>query len=274
MFAIIRSQKIHTTQGINGLESHLKRQYIEPNVDPERSDRNTHQLHNENSSSIVESLKICLNNLKIIPRKNAVLAVEYVVTASPEFFKQVEEDHRNSPFAKDTYTNRERYFRDALDYLSDRHGRSNILSSTIHLDEETPHMHVVVVPIDGKNKLNARHFLGGRDKMRKLQDDFYESITDEGKGIFKELERGKRKEKGEIEKYTQRTSPEIARVRRSLAETMTGIKNEEKSLLERLNYLRQAKAHLDQVAAIEVKADLHKPEQRRPKVKRKRGPRL
>lgn len=274
MFAIIRSQKIHTVQGAGGLESHLKRQYLEPNVDPSRSDRNTHQLYNEESTSIVESLKMRLDELKITPRKNAVLAIEYVITASPEFFKQIEEKNANA-IVPDKYTDRERYFQNALDFIKIRHnGYSNILSSTIHLDEETPHMHVVIVPIDHNNKLNARHFLGGRDKMRELQDDFHKSITNNNTGIFRHLERGKKKGKGEIEQYTQRTSLEIAHVKRSIYETRVDNRNDAASLLERLNRLREHKLQLDRISSIEVKADLHKPVEKRPDIKKRRGPRL
>lgn len=259
MFAIIRAQKIHTTQGIGGLESHLKRQYQEENVDPTRSHLNTHKLYNENSGSIVESLKSRLEDLKITPRKNAVLAIEYVITASPEFFREIEEKNKNSLF-KDNYTDRERYFRDALDFIQQRHkGFSNVLSSTIHLDEMNPHIHVVVVPIDDKNKLNARHFLGGRDKLRELQDDFYKSITNQNRGLFKDLQRGKKKEKGAIDEYTQRTSPKIADIKRSIEETKISIGSEEKELTERLNYLREQKLKLNQLLEINIKTDLHKP---------------
>lgn len=259
MFAIIRAQKIHTAQGAGGLESHLKRQYQEENVDPTRSHLNTHKLYNENSNSIAESLKARLSELKISPRKNAVLAIEYVITASPEFFKEIEEKNKNSLF-NDNYTDRERYFRDALDFVQRRHGGfSNILSSTVHLDETNPHIHIVVVPIDNKNKLNARHFLGGREKLRELQDTFYESITYKNEGLFKDLQRGKKKERGAIEEYTQRTSPKIADIKRSIAETRNSIGNEEKELTARLNYLREQKLKLDELSKIDIKADLHKP---------------
>lgn len=271
MYAIIRSQKLHTVQAIGGLESHLKRQYLEDNVDPERSHLNTHQLHREKSGSIVEGLKQRLAELNVTPRKNAVLAIEYIVTASPEFFERAAAGAKEFRFSrddvvKDNYTDRERYFRDSLEFILARHGVGNILSSTIHLDESNPHMHVVVVPIDPKGKLNARHFLGGREKMRQLQDHYHDHIT--RNGLFKDLERGKRKERGAVEEYIQRTSPQIGDLRRFLSEAKVEIENEENALYERLQQLEEARKNLAEkenhmraeLERIRIAATLHKPE--------------
>ena len=64
-----------------------------------------------------------------------------------------------------------------------------------HLDEETPHMHLVFIPVvDGvtKNgekcrKVSAKEFWKGKDSYKKLQDSFYKYITEKG---F-DLDRGK-----------------------------------------------------------------------------------
>jgi hypothetical protein len=47
-----------------------------------------------------------------------------------------------------------------------------VVNFSVHLDEQTPHIHAVVVPIDAKGKLNCRPHLGGREKLRGLQDSF------------------------------------------------------------------------------------------------------
>ena len=43
-------------------------------------------------------------------------------------------------------------------------------------DETTPHLSVTVIPLDDRGKLNARQFLGGRDKLRQMQTDFAEQV--------------------------------------------------------------------------------------------------
>ena len=68
------------------------------------------------------------------------------------------------------------------------------MSAVVHLDEDTPHMHLVFVPVihtkdkEGKEieKICARDFWKGRDSYRQLQNAFYEHVKSKG---F-ELERG------------------------------------------------------------------------------------
>jgi hypothetical protein len=39
------------------------------------------------------------------------------------------------------------YFQTALDFVSERVGKQNVLSAVVHMDEKTPHMHLCFVPI-------------------------------------------------------------------------------------------------------------------------------
>ena len=74
-------------------------------------------------------------------------------------------------------------------------GKENILSAVVHLDEETPHMHLVYIPVvnskDKKGnsirKISASEFWKGKDSYKKLQNQFYKYITEKGFN----LERGK-----------------------------------------------------------------------------------
>lgn len=74
-------------------------------------------------------------------------------------------------------------------------GEDYIISAKVHLDESTPHMHIVFVPVVHKsdkkcgkqiNKIACSEYWKGKDSYRKLQDSFYKYITDKG---F-DLERG------------------------------------------------------------------------------------
>jgi hypothetical protein len=68
-------------------------------------------------------------------RKNAVHALEYFVGASPE------------KMAVMSRTQQDAYFRKALDWFEERHGKDNVLSAVIHRDETTPHMQILVIPL-------------------------------------------------------------------------------------------------------------------------------
>lgn len=97
-------------------------------------------------------------------RKDAVLAIEYLVTASPEFFVGKSREEVKE------------YLKNASDYLKNKHGTENVLLETWEFDETTPHLSLIVVPVDEKGKLNAKSFLGGPDKLRRLQTDFYNEV--------------------------------------------------------------------------------------------------
>lgn len=74
-------------------------------------------------------------------------------------------------------------------------GEDYIISAKVHLDESTPHMHIVFVPVvhnlnkeSGKQtgKIACSEYWKGKDSYKKLQDSFYKYITNKG---F-DLERG------------------------------------------------------------------------------------
>ncbi len=75
-------------------------------------------------------------------------------------------------------------------------GEQYIVSAKIHLDETTPHMHIVFVPVvhkldkkSGKqiSKIACSEFWKGKDSYKQLQDNFYKYMTERN---F-DLERGK-----------------------------------------------------------------------------------
>ena len=147
--------------------SHTYRTRPTHNADPNRTVNNEHDL--KTAGQVMDGIK---NRLPEKTRKNAVLAIEYLITASPDWngWKNKEKDSE--------------FFDKAKEWLIKKHGAENVISTTIHRDETTPHMAVYVVPIDSKGNLNAREFLGGRAKLSKMQTDFHDQVKDLG------LERG------------------------------------------------------------------------------------
>ena len=67
-------------------------------------------------------------------------------------------------------------------------GEKNIISAVVHLDEGTPHLHLMFVPVvhtkdkNGKEieKICARDFWKGRDSYRKLQDAYFNYVKSKG----------------------------------------------------------------------------------------------
>lgn len=124
------------------------------------------------------------------PRRDAVLAVEMVMSASPSWFASATPDERAD------WTSR------SMEYARATFGSANILQAVRHDDEETPHIHVLAIPLDQKERaragrprkgregakrapvlswgLNADRILGGPEKLREHQSTYAVALADLG----------------------------------------------------------------------------------------------
>ena len=121
------------------------------------------------------------------------VACEYIITASPDFFENLSQQEIK------------RYFETAYRFVCGfkNLGEQYIISAKVHLDESTPHLHLVYLPVvhtidkkSGKNieKLCCTDFWKGKNSYKYLQDNFYDYITKSG---F-DLERGDTKDNKHI----------------------------------------------------------------------------
>ena len=112
-------------------------------------------------------------------RKNAVLCVEMLLTASPEYFRP-DDPSRAGYYEPERLAD----FRASVhDWLDSEYG-DRIVRAELHLDESTPHIHAYLVPLDERGKLNCRGIFGGRQKLSQFQDSFANAMSPLG------LERG------------------------------------------------------------------------------------
>ena len=117
-------------------------------------------------------------------RENSIIMCQMIFTSDQEFFNRIGEQETK------------RYFDECYKFICNYKnlGEKNIISAVVHLDEGTPHLHLMFVPVvhtkdkDGKpiEKICARDFWKGRDSYRKLQDSYFEHVKSKG---F-DLERG------------------------------------------------------------------------------------
>lgn len=156
-FAILRVGKLKSASAIRGMLKHNFRSIETPNADPERLAENEHLT----AQSVADGMKRYRERLPEKVRKNAVHALDYLVTTSPDASSEA----------------KEKALQVAFEWLSEKHGKQNIIMASKHRDETTPHAHFLVMPIDEKGKLNARSFIGGtRHRMSELQDEFFSQI--------------------------------------------------------------------------------------------------
>ena len=160
-FAILRVQKLKHPVAVQRSMKHALRTQETPNADRARLAQNTSSVKSVDEAMGRFNERLATQD-KV--RSNAVLAVEYLVTGSPEALQGK------------TRQQQDEYFKDALKWLQKRHKAENIVAWGIHRDETTPHLYAVVVPIDDKGKLNCRAFLGGAKALSDMQSDFAERV--------------------------------------------------------------------------------------------------
>lgn len=138
---------------------HHTRERMPENANPEGSKYNW----GDKSSAAVMARYDAMKPQKI--RKNAVHAIEFVLSASPDSIKALDQAKKRE------------FFEVARAWAQKRiGGEQNTLCWALHLDELSPHLHVVMMPLkDGK--LNARDYIGGhRDVLRQMQTEFAEEV--------------------------------------------------------------------------------------------------
>jgi hypothetical protein len=98
-------------------------------------------------------------------RKDAVLAVEYMMTASPEWWENASSEQQQE------------FFRESMNWLVEKYGEQNIVAATVHNDEKTPHLSAFVVPRTDDGRLSAKEFIGNRTQMSKDQTHYAERVN-------------------------------------------------------------------------------------------------
>lgn len=183
-FAIMRNNKIKTKAAVAASLKHNFREQETPNADPQKTGQNQHLPGRESTEQALAYLDDRLATLERKPRANAVLAVEYLVTASPEWM------------AKASKADEKEFFKQAGKWITDKYGAENVITASIHRDETTPHMAFYVVPITDDGRLSAKDHIGNREKMRSDQDSFAAAVEHLG------LKRGIKGSKAQHEKIS------------------------------------------------------------------------
>ena len=163
-YAILRFQK-RKAGGVAACERHNERKKeaykSNPDIDMERSKNNYH-LVKPPRYTYKKEINRMVAEAGCRTRKDSVMMVETLITASPEFMKQLPPEEQKE------------YFSMALDFISERVGEQNILSAVVHMDERTPHMHLCFVPITPDNKLSAKAILGNQKSLSEWQTAYHE----------------------------------------------------------------------------------------------------
>ena len=172
-FAVLHIEK-GTAGNVSGLGNHIDRTKHVLNANPELSglnfyvrpdssfnrvffvkERDKRPLKERIKSRIQEGYKG-----KAAIRKDAVTHLKLVLTGSHKEMKEIEKDPQKlKDWARTNYV-----------FVGEHFGYKNIVEFSCHLDERTPHIHCVVVPLTKDGRLSAKEMIGDRRKLSRLQD--------------------------------------------------------------------------------------------------------
>ena len=169
-YAILRFQK-RKAGSVAACERHNERKKeaykSNPDIDIQRSKDNYH-LVAPPKYTYKKEINRMVREAGCKVRRDSVMMVETLITASPEFMNSL------PPAEQKEY------------FISERVGRQNILSAVVHMDEKTPHMHLSFCPITPEGRLSAKAFLGNQKSLSEWQSAYHERMSSR----WNELERG------------------------------------------------------------------------------------
>jgi hypothetical protein len=176
-YAVMHVAKLKSVGSISGSSAHTARDNQPANASTEKAPDNVRIIGAE-GAKLAELVadKIGNNGGKKIrqssnPAHRAVIALELLLTASPEYFRS------NDPSAAGVWEpdKLEAWVEQNCEWLNEYFG-SNAVLAELHLDESTPHIHAYIVPINAKGHLSAKDLVGGREKLSTLQTDYAKAM--------------------------------------------------------------------------------------------------
>lgn len=182
-YAIFHLKKIHSLSSLATMGHHNFRTL--PSAAPKADMTRTHQnriLVNPFQTDYIalwrdRQYEVNMSGGHCKPRKGAVIAYEMLLTMS----KDAVPPDRIDAWAEES-----------TQWLKDTFGAANTLSAVLHMDETTPHIHAVVIPIDERNRLCAFSITGSRGQLREMQTSYAKRME-----IFG-LERGEEYSRGTL----------------------------------------------------------------------------
>jgi hypothetical protein len=218
-----KSAAVHAAQYHN---DRLPGEHSNPDIKPHLHELNQEFLvHGKYEDEIAERTK----DLKRKVRKDAVVLVDGMMTASPEWFQE------------HSYAEAMAFFRDGLDFIQSTFGKENVFYYTIHRDETTYHAHFGFTPLkDGS--LSWKKFFPNRQALTKFQDQFYENVSSKYG-----MERGVKREYGQpvkrhktVREFKAEKVKELDREIAERTERLESLQGQEDELRDQVEDLERA----------------------------------
>ena len=162
------------TRGVSGnLFDHYERKknikFKNQDIDKTRSYLNYNLAPNRNLSQR-EILNNRLSEVKVLKRNDINVTCNWVITL-PKTIKENSEEERL-------------FFKEIYNFLKNRYGEKNVISSYVHKDEITPHMHFCFIPVVIDKKKNIEKVSAFELITKKELNSFHKELNNYMTKIF------------------------------------------------------------------------------------------
>lgn len=191
MSYVVCHVKKFKSSDVRGMQIHNQRESensINKDIDSSRTNLN-YDLHNQNQINYNKRVKEILEegykgNRAI--RKDATVMTGTIVSSDREFFNKLNSEQTKL------------FFETSYNYFKNFYGEKNIIAAQVHLDETTPHMHIMAVPLKEDGRLSAKTMIT-RESLRKFQSELPKLLQEKGFKINRGVENSKANHKETIE---------------------------------------------------------------------------
>ena len=269
-YSIFRVQGIKTLSDLRGIGKHNADRVSDTNLD----------IDKDKSSENIELVK-CDSYLKRFSEITLDMRREHnermKTTRSDrrKTFEQAIDGAKNDVACEFLFTSDEEFFKgkskaeiqtwaqDSLEFVTDEIGLSHdkIIHASVHMDEKTPHLHIVAVPLteiyDGRRKedvltISRHQFIRTKDDLSSLQDKYNERMNERGyvleRGTPKEIRHQKVKAFKEQTQYHEQAA---VQAKQSVKELEGKKTNLELAISNRKSDMDNLKKEITQVKKID-----------------------
>ena len=240
MYCVMRLEKRKAT-ALSGLQKEARRELPEGHYNNKvRLQDSQGNIYLRDSSNWLMDTRKIIQAAGARERSNSVVGIDSVYAASPEWCREKSEEEITQ------------YFRQCLTFHEEHYGR--VISAIVHMDETSPHLHVMSVPLTQDGRLSARDLIGNREQMRQLQTEFYEQVGKQF-GLQRGQERDSREKRDHINAQECRLHQNADRIQQQQYEYSK--LQEEYKQLQRQNYTlkNKIKGNSEKLQSIQVQRE-------------------
>lgn len=172
-YAVYHLAKSKPSTNASGLGNHIDRkkgkEQCFKHANPELTHLNEEFCKTWQNTPLNEAVEQNIAKLykgKTAIRKDAVKYISHILTGSHDEMKAIFAD----PDKKQNWLEANR------DWIYKNFRKENIVRFTLHLDEKTPHLHVVTTAVTADGRLSAKELVGNNAKMEALQTSYAEAM--------------------------------------------------------------------------------------------------